>query len=65
MLSQKEVDVRSLVLEGILAIQAGDNPRIVQQKLLTPRRPTSATQSRTATRKPDLKAVDGGAAQAA
>jgi chemotaxis protein MotA len=33
MLSQKEVDERSLVLEGILAIQAGDNPRVVQEKL--------------------------------
>ena len=35
MLSQKEVDERTLVLEGILAIQAGDNPRMVQQKLLS------------------------------
>ena len=27
--------MRMMVLEGILAIQAGDNPRIVAQKLLT------------------------------
>jgi chemotaxis protein MotA len=35
MLSGKEVDERTMILEGILAIQAGDNPRIVQQKLLS------------------------------
>jgi chemotaxis protein MotA len=35
MLSQKEVDERTLILEGVLAIQAGDNPRIVQQKLMS------------------------------
>jgi chemotaxis protein MotA len=35
MLSSKEIDERTMVLEGILAIQAGDNPRIVQQKLLS------------------------------
>src|SRR3954453_11170610 len=29
MLSGKEVDERTLIVEGILAIQAGDNPRIV------------------------------------
>jgi chemotaxis protein MotA len=35
MLSQQEVDERTLIVEGILAIQAGDNPRMVQQKLLS------------------------------
>jgi chemotaxis protein MotA len=35
MQSQAEVQERTLVLEGILAIQSGDNPRVVQQKLLT------------------------------
>jgi chemotaxis protein MotA len=34
-LSGQEVAMRTMVLEGILAIQAGDNPRIVAQKLLT------------------------------
>jgi chemotaxis protein MotA len=34
-LSAQEVAMRSMVLEGILAIQAGDNPRLVSQKLLT------------------------------
>jgi chemotaxis protein MotA len=34
-LSGQEAAMRTLVLEGILAIQAGDNPRIVTEKLLT------------------------------
>jgi len=32
-LSQEELHFRSMTLEGILAIQAGDNPRVVQEKL--------------------------------
>ncbi|MBI5104137.1 MAG: flagellar motor protein, partial [Solirubrobacterales bacterium] len=32
-LSGKEVDERSLVLEGILAIQSGDNPRLIERRL--------------------------------
>jgi chemotaxis protein MotA len=65
MMSQKEVDERSLVLEGILAIQAGDNPRMVQQKLLSYLAPTEREEVEAGEGKPDLKAVDGGAAQAA
>ncbi|MBX5442835.1 MAG: flagellar motor protein [Solirubrobacteraceae bacterium] len=34
-LSSEEADMRAMVLDGVLAIQAGDNPRIVTQKLLT------------------------------
>jgi chemotaxis protein MotA len=34
-LSAQESAMRMMVLEGILSIQAGDNPRIVSQKLLT------------------------------
>src|SRR3954451_9671681 len=34
-LSGAELHARSLVVEGILAIQAGDNPRVVQEKLIT------------------------------
>jgi chemotaxis protein MotA len=65
MMSQKEVDERSLVLEGILAIQAGDNPRMVQQKLLSYLAPTEREAVEGGDAKADLKAVDGGAAQAA
>jgi chemotaxis protein MotA len=65
MLSQKEVDERSLVLEGILAIQAGDNPRMVQQKLLSYLAPVEREAVENGDAKADLKAVDGGAAQAA
>jgi chemotaxis protein MotA len=34
-LSQAELHLRELIVEGILSIQAGDNPRVVQEKLLT------------------------------
>ena len=35
MLSAQEAHARQLVIEGILSIQAGDNPRVVQEKLVT------------------------------
>jgi chemotaxis protein MotA len=34
-LSQEELHARALIVEGILAIQAGDNPRVVREKLVT------------------------------
>jgi chemotaxis protein MotA len=34
-ISGDEVHARKLVIEGILSIQAGDNPRVVQEKLIT------------------------------
>src|SRR3954465_12377998 len=34
-LSQDELHARALIVEGILSIQAGDNPRVVQEKLVT------------------------------
>jgi chemotaxis protein MotA len=34
-ISAEEVHARRLVIEGILSIQAGDNPRVVQEKLIT------------------------------
>ena len=33
-LSEEEVELRSLTLDGILAVQAGDNPRVVAEKLI-------------------------------
>lgn len=33
--SNAEVQQREIIIEGILSIQAGDNPRILEQKLLT------------------------------
>ena len=33
-LSSEEIELRTLTLEGILAIQAGDNPRVVEDKLI-------------------------------
>ena len=32
-LSNEEIDLRTLTVEGVLAIQAGDNPRVVADKL--------------------------------
>jgi chemotaxis protein MotA len=32
-LSAAEVELRTLTLDGILAVQAGDNPRVVAEKL--------------------------------
>jgi chemotaxis protein MotA len=32
-MSAEEVELRTLTLEGILAVQAGDNPRVVADKL--------------------------------
>ena len=33
--SEAEVQARVLVLEGILAIQSGDNPRVIEEKLIS------------------------------
>jgi chemotaxis protein MotA len=35
LLSSEEQELRTMTLEGILAIQAGDNPRVVADKLLS------------------------------
>jgi chemotaxis protein MotA len=34
-LSHEELLAKEVVLKGVLAIQAGDNPRVIQQKLDT------------------------------
>jgi chemotaxis protein MotA len=34
-MSSDEVELRMMTLEGILSIQAGDNPRVVADKLLS------------------------------
>jgi chemotaxis protein MotA len=34
-LSEEELDGRTMVVEGILAIQSGDNPRVVAEKLIS------------------------------
>ena len=32
-ISSEEVELRTLTVEGILSVQAGDNPRVVAEKL--------------------------------
>ena len=34
-ISEEELHARAMIVEGILSIQAGDNPRVVQEKLIT------------------------------
>jgi chemotaxis protein MotA len=58
MLSSKEVEERTLIVEGILAIQAGDNPRIVAQKLLSFIPPEERDAIENAGKKPDLKVAE-------
>jgi chemotaxis protein MotA len=65
MLSNSEVEERTLVLEGILSIQAGDNPRVVQEKLLSYVAPAEREAVENGGKKPDLKAVEDLAAEAA
>jgi len=64
-LSAAEADARAMVLEGILAIQAGDNPRIVTEKLLSFVPPEARETAREAASGPNLRAVDGGEQAAA
>ena len=55
-----------MVLEGILAIQAGDNPRIVTEKLLSFVPPAEREEAReNANGGPKLQAVPEGEAAAA
>lgn len=61
-LSAEEVESRHLILEGVLAIQAGENPRIVQEKLLSFVAPAARADVRAGSGKPTLTAVEGGAA---
>jgi len=65
-LSSEEADARAMILEGILAIQAGDNPRIVTEKLLSFVPPAEREEAReNATGGPKLQAVPEGEAAAA
>ena len=64
MLSSKEVEERTLIVEGILAIQAGDNPRIVQRKLISFVPPAEREAIESAAKKPNLTVAEP-AAQAA
>src|SRR5256885_1074278 len=56
-LSKVEADARAMILEGILAIQAGDNPRIVTEKLLSFVPPEARDEAREAATGPNLRAV--------
>ena len=59
-LSTLEVEARSLIMEGVLAIQAGDNPRVVAEKLQSFVPPAQRGDGDDDA--PVLRAVDGDAA---
>ncbi len=66
-LTEAEVTSRQMVIEGLLAVQSGDNPRMVAEKLLafvSPEQRLSVEEELEGGR-PNLKAVDGGAEQQA
>jgi chemotaxis protein MotA len=62
--NEDEVMVREMMIEGVLSIQAGENPRIVEEKLrsfLPPRqRPRARRQEAPAPGRPVGQAVSGG-----
>lgn len=64
-LSGEEVHARTVILEGILAVQSGDNPRVVQEKLLSFIPPDEREAARGEGERPNLHAVEGGAADEA
>jgi chemotaxis protein MotA len=55
-LSHEELHARNLVLEGILSIQAGDNPRVVSEKLMSLVPPADRISAEEA--KPNLRLAD-------
>jgi chemotaxis protein MotA len=61
-LSHEEVNERTLVLEGILSIQSGDNPRVVAEKLMSLVPP--GERATEAEAKPNLRLADAPAEEA-
>jgi chemotaxis protein MotA len=55
-LSHEEINERTVVLEGILSIQSGDNPRVVAEKLMSLVPP--AERATAAEAKPNLRLAD-------
>lgn len=62
-LTAAEVQSRQMVIEGLLAVQAGDNPRMVAEKLLSfvPPDQRLSVEEELEGGRPNLQAVDGGA----
>jgi chemotaxis protein MotA len=54
-LSKQEVELRTLTLEGILAVQAGDNPRVVAEKLRSFVPPSERESEESASASPDAE----------
>ena len=64
-LSDAEVQSRILVLEGILAIQSGDNPRVIEEKLISFVPPQERDDGAESPEAPQLRAVEDDEAMAA
>ena len=60
----QEMELAALVIDGVMAIQAGDNPRIVQEKLSGYATPTSGKKAKAATADADAGATAGAPARA-
>ncbi|MGK2937790.1 MAG: motility protein A [Solirubrobacteraceae bacterium] len=66
-LTEAETMSRQMVIEGLLAVQSGDNPRMVAEKLMAfvPPEQRLSVEEELEGGRPNLKAVDGGAEQKA
>lgn len=66
-LTAAETQSRQMIIEGLLAVQSGDNPRMVAEKLLAfvPPEQRLSVEEELEGGKPKLQAVDGGAEQKA
>lgn len=64
-LSSDEAAMREMVVEGVLAIQAGDNPRLVAEKLLTYLPPSEREAARQPAGAPNLRLAQDPATAAA
>jgi chemotaxis protein MotA len=62
-LSHEEINERTLILEGILSIQSGDNPRVVAEKLMSLVPPSERASDEDV--KPNLRLADAPADAAA
>ncbi|WP_354699808.1 flagellar motor protein [Paraconexibacter sp. AEG42_29] len=61
-ISEEEVEERTLLLEGIMSIQSGDNPRVVAEKLMSFVPPSERAAAEAASADPKLAAVPDAAA---
>ena len=57
--SAEEIRLREMMMEGVLSIQSGENPRLMEHKLKTFLSPDQRTQYEEATRKQEIQEAPG------